>query len=60
MNQYVLSDTPIIIFDEVDTFLDIESKKSVEKYIVNHKEKTFILITHQNIMDINITKKINL
>lgn len=56
----LVSDTPIIIFDEVDTFLDIESKKSVEKYIVNHKEKTFILITHQNIMDINITKKINL
>ncbi|WP_349670651.1 ABC transporter ATP-binding protein [Lacrimispora sp.] len=56
----LVSDAPIIIFDEVDTFLDIESKKSVEKYILNHQEKTFILITHQNFIDINITKRINL
>lgn len=56
----LVSDTPIIIFDEVDTFLDLESKKSIEKYITNHREKTFILITHRNIKDINITKKIYL
>ncbi len=56
----LIADNPIVIFDEVDTFLDFESKKSIVKYVTNHIEKTFIIISHEIVKDVNIDKKIYL
>lgn len=53
-------DCPIIIFDEVDTFLDQKSKQAIYQYINMHQDKTFIFISHEVVEDVTVDKVIYL
>ena len=48
--QAVILDPTLIIFDEIDTGVDIDALKTIAKFIklMHNKNKTFILITHYN------------
>lgn len=52
--------SPIVIFDEVTTFLDQNSKQAIYKYINSHREKTFIFISHEIIENITVDRVIYL
>lgn len=52
--------SPIVIFDEVTTFLDQNSKQAIYKYINSHREKTFIFISHEIIENIKVDRVIYL
>lgn len=56
----LLPDVPLVIFDEVDTYLDVETKCAVYNYVNNHPEKTFIFISHEPIEGIAIDKILEL
>lgn len=47
----------IIILDEVLSGMDIESRSKVESLIDNDNDKTYIIISHEPIKNINFTKK---
>ncbi|WP_309640643.1 ATP-binding cassette domain-containing protein [Flavobacterium sp.] len=49
--------TEIIILDEVLSGMDIESRSKVETLIDNDGDKTYIIISHEPIKNINFTKK---
>lgn len=49
--------TEIIILDEVLSGMDIESRSKVESLIDNDIDKTYIIISHEPIKNINFTKK---
>ncbi len=49
--------TEIIILDEVLSGMDTESRSKVESLIDNDNEKTYIIISHEPIKNINFTKK---
>jgi len=53
----LLSKAELIILDEVLSGMDIESRNKVESLINNTKEKTFIIISHEPITNIEFTKK---
>lgn len=53
-------DSPIVIFDEVTTFLDQTSKQAIYRYINSHREKTFIFISHEIIENITVDRVIYL
>jgi len=47
--QAAVLDKDLLIFDEVDTGVDVDALKSISKFLMNHKEnKTYIIITHYN------------
>jgi len=47
--QAVVLDKDFLIFDEVDTGVDVDSLKSISKFLKKYKKnKTIILITHYN------------
>lgn len=47
--QAAVLDKKLLIFDEVDTGVDVDALKSISKFLINHKsEKTYIIITHYN------------
>lgn len=47
--QAAVLDPQYIIFDEVDTGVDIDALKTISKFInTNKKDKTYIVITHYN------------
>lgn len=47
--QAAVLDKKLLIFDEVDTGVDVDSLKSISKFLTNHKkDKTYIIITHYN------------
>lgn len=48
----LLIDAPLVIFDEVDTYLDQNTKEAIYTYVNNHKEKTFIFISHEAVGDV--------
>lgn len=52
----LMSNSEIIILDEIFNGMDNESKESVEKLINTITDKTFILISHTPITGINFTK----
>lgn len=42
-------DTKLVIFDEVDTGVDVDALKTISQYLEKHKgDKTYIIITHYN------------
>ena len=47
----------IVILDEVLSGMDIESRNMVETMIENAKDKTYIIISHEPITNINFSKK---
>lgn len=49
--------TEIIILDEVLSGMDVESRNKVESLIDNDGERTFIIISHEPIKNINFSKK---
>ena len=49
--------TEIIILDEVLSGMDVESRSKVESLIDNDNDKTYIIISHEPIKNINFTKK---
>jgi subfamily B ATP-binding cassette protein HlyB/CyaB len=49
--------TEIIILDEVLSGMDLESRNKVETLINNDGDKTYIIISHEPIKNINFTKK---
>ncbi len=49
--------TEIIILDEVLSGMDIESRNKVESLIDGDADKTYIIISHEPIKNINFTKK---
>ncbi len=49
--------TEIIILDEVLSGMDVESRNKVETLIDNDGDKTYIIISHEPIKNINFTKK---
>ena len=53
----LLSKAEIIILDEVLSGMDIESRNKVESLVNNTKEKTFIIISHEPITNIQFAKK---
>lgn len=53
----LLSKAELIILDEVLSGMDIESRNKVESLINNTKEKTFIIISHEPITNIQFAKK---
>ncbi|MEI6532949.1 MAG: Fe-S cluster assembly ATPase SufC [Candidatus Roizmanbacteria bacterium] len=47
--QSAILDKEVLIFDEVDTGVDIDALKTISEFIVKHKQnKIIILITHYN------------
>lgn len=52
----LLSDAEVIILDEVLSGMDNESRSYVETLINNIRDKTFILISHEPIININFNK----
>lgn len=47
--QAVVLDKKIMIFDEIDTGVDIDALRAISKFLKHHKkDKMFILITHYN------------
>lgn len=59
MRSLILN-SPVVVFDEVDTFLDQKSKQAIYKYINLHQEKTFVFISHEIIENITVDKIIYL
>lgn len=53
----LLSKAELIILDEVLSGMDIESRNKVESLINGTKEKTFIIISHEPITNIQFAKK---
>src|SRR3989344_1515268 len=47
--QAAVLDKKLLIFDEVDTGVDVDALKSISKFLIKHrKDKTFVVITHYN------------
>jgi Fe-S cluster assembly ATP-binding protein len=47
--QAAVLDKELLIFDEVDTGVDVDALKSISKFLMKHKsDKTYIIITHYN------------
>lgn len=47
--QSMVLDTKFVIFDEVDTGVDVDSLKTISRYLDEHREgKTYLIITHYN------------
>jgi Fe-S cluster assembly ATP-binding protein len=47
--QAAVLDKSLLIFDEVDTGVDVDALKSISKFLKKHqKDKTYIIITHYN------------
>jgi Fe-S cluster assembly ATP-binding protein len=47
--QAMVLDKPFIVFDEVDTGVDVDALKTISQFLKNHrKNKTFVVITHYN------------
>jgi len=47
--QAAILDKKLMIFDEVDTGVDVDALKSIAKFLIKHKkDKTYIIITHYN------------
>ena len=47
--QAAVLDKKLLIFDEVDTGVDVDALKSISQFLNNHREgKTYIVITHYN------------
>ena len=47
--QAAVLDKSVLIFDEVDTGVDVDALKSISKFLRKHqKDKTYIIITHYN------------
>lgn len=47
--QAAVLEKQLLIFDEVDTGVDVDSLKSISKFLTKHKQdKTYIVITHYN------------
>jgi Fe-S cluster assembly ATP-binding protein len=47
--QAAVLDKKLLIFDEVDTGVDVDALKSISKFLKKHQEdKTYIVITHYN------------
>ena len=53
----LFAETEIIILDEVLSGMDIESRNKVESLINNDEDKTYIIISHEPIKNINFSKK---
>ncbi|HEY0092183.1 MAG TPA: ABC transporter ATP-binding protein, partial [Flavobacterium sp.] len=53
----MFADAEIIILDEVLSGMDVESRDMVETMINEDKEKTYIIISHEPINNINFSKK---
>lgn len=53
----LFADTEIVILDEVLSGMDIESRNKVETLVDNDNEKTYIVISHEPIKNINFSKK---
>jgi subfamily B ATP-binding cassette protein HlyB/CyaB len=51
------SNAELIIIDEVLSGMDIESRQKVERLINNEKDRTYIIISHEPITNINFSKK---
>jgi Fe-S cluster assembly ATP-binding protein len=47
--QAAVLDKKLLIFDEVDTGVDVDALKSISKFLLKHREnRTYIVITHYN------------
>jgi len=47
--QAAVLDKQLLIFDEVDTGVDVDALKRIAKFLTNHKQnRTYIIITHYN------------
>ena len=47
--QAAILDKKVLIFDEVDTGVDVDSLKQISKFLIKYKKnKTYIVITHYN------------
>ena len=47
--QAAVLDKKLLLFDEVDTGVDVDALKSISKFLQKHKEdKTYIIVTHYN------------
>ena len=47
--QAAVLDKQLLIFDEVDTGVDVDALKSISKFLKKHHEdRTYIVITHYN------------
>lgn len=47
--QAAVLDKKVLIFDEVDTGVDVDALKTIAQFLHKHKEgKTYIVITHYN------------
>jgi len=53
----LFAETEIIILDEVLSGMDIESRNKVESLINDDEDKTYIIISHEPIKNINFSKK---
>lgn len=53
----LFAETEIIILDEVLSGMDVESRSKVESLIDEDNDKTYIIISHEPIKNINFTKK---
>jgi Fe-S cluster assembly ATP-binding protein len=47
--QAMVLDKSFVVFDEVDTGVDVDALKTISQFLKNHrKNKTFVVITHYN------------
>lgn len=52
----LLSDAELLIFDETLSGIDTESKEKIEEYINSQTGRSFIVISHEPLMNLNFNK----
>jgi subfamily B ATP-binding cassette protein HlyB/CyaB len=56
----LLSDAILIIFDETLSGIDKESKEKIEKYLNKQKERSFIIISHEDLDHLKFSKTLTI
>ena len=60
MMRALLSEAELIILDETLSGIDKESKEKIENYLNNQTERSFIIISHEDLEHITFTKTITI
>lgn len=60
MMRALLSDAELIILDEILSGIDKESKEKIENYLNNETQRSFILISHEEVEHLKFSKTITI
>ena len=60
MMRALLSDAELIILDETLSGIDKESKERIEHYLNNQTERSFIIISHEELEHLKFSKTLTI